>query len=439
METRKITIAVATVFQDAGEATRAIEIAKGIREFAPKGMEARIIFLSRGSRFEQKAINCGFEIYPAEPKMSGVGFHQDLKPGLGEFIGEKSVAMELIKGEIKAYKEIKPDLVLYGFWPMAGLARRMLEKEIPGICFIPLPLTESFLDVIPDVPEQIKLLSLLPYKMRIGAFRRIPRFIKKRIPLLKQKNIRDAAMELGWRGEPLLNLFSLLKADLTIVNDLPDYYNQKFFPENVVFTGPLFSRSDDDDSVIPQIREVFDPDNGKTKIFCTLGSSGTKKQLLEIIKVFTEGIGLEWNAVILSPSSVCTIEETRVTLGGRRGVYVTDAFVPAQKVNALADMVICHGGQGTVQTALASGTPLVGVAMQPEQFINLSNVALYGAAIRIPFNKWTAGNIREAVNKIVSNEKFKKAALRLRERINTMDGKKKSAEVIWKKIGLLYP
>ncbi|MFA5168347.1 MAG: nucleotide disphospho-sugar-binding domain-containing protein [Candidatus Omnitrophota bacterium] len=432
----KVTIAIGTVFQDAGDATRAIEIAKGIKEYRPSGVEARIVFLSRGSRFEQKALDAGFEIYHADPKMSGVGMHQDLKPApeRGELIGERSIAIELLKGEIKAYKEIRPDIVLHGFWPIAGLARRMMEKEIPGICFVPLPLTEAFLDVIPDVPEQIKLLSMLPYKIRIGLFRSIPKFIKKRIPLLRQKNIRDAACELGWKGEPLLNLFSLLKADLTLVNDLPDYYDQSFFPKNVMFTGPVFSRSGSAEPVSPQVKEVFDPQNGKIKIFCTLGSSGTRKQLLEIIKVFTKGDGLGWNAVILSPSSVCPFEEAKTALGDRKGVYITDEFVPAQKVNALADIVICHGGQGTIQTALSSGTPLVGIAMQQEQFINLSNVAFYSAGIRIPFNKWNADNIRGAVKKIIADKRFKESALRLRERVNAMDGKKKSAEIIWNKI-----
>lgn len=429
-----ITIAIGTVFQDAGDATRAIEIAKGLKEYKPAGVEARIVFLSRGSRFEQKAIDAGFEIYHAGPKMSGVGMHQDLKMTPANFVGEKSIAVELIKGEIEAYKEIRPDVVLYGFWPIAGLARRMMDKEIPGICFLPLPLTEAFLDVIPDVPEQIKPLSLLPRKLRIGIFRKIPRFIKKRIPLLRQSNIRAAARELGWKGGPLVNLFSLLKADLTLVNDLPDYYDQRFFPKDVVFTGPVFSRSDGKEPVRPEITEAFGAGGGKARIFCTLGSSGTKKQLLEIVKVFTAGAGLEWNAVILSPSSVCPIDEARAVLGGRKGVFITDEFVPAQAVNALADIVICHGGQGTIQTAISSGTPLVGVAMQQEQFINLSNVALYGAGIRVPFDAWNAKTIRAAVRKIVYDGKFKEAALRLRGRVNAMDGRKRSAEIIWNKI-----
>jgi UDP:flavonoid glycosyltransferase YjiC (YdhE family) len=431
---KKVSIVVGTVFQDAGEATRALEIAKGIREYAPAaGIEPRIIFLSRGSRFEQRVIEAGFEIYHAEPKMSGIGLHQDLKMGPGEFVGEKPIALALIRGEIKAYEDIKPDLVLYGFWPIGGIARRMIPKEIPGICFVPLPLTEAFPDTISDVPEQIKLLAKLPFKVRIGIFRSIPKFIKLRIPLLRHSKIQEAARELGWKGEPLLNIFAMLRPNLLLVNDLPDYYDTRLFPEHVVFTGPLFSRAGAED-VGPEIREVFHPDNRKVKVFCTLGSSGNKKQLLEIIKLFTHGPGRDWNAVILSPSSICPIEEARAALGNRDGLYVTDSFIPAQKINALADIVICHGGQGTVQTAIASGTPLVGVAFQPEQQMNLDHVVSYGAAIRVPFDKWTAENIGKAVLQILSDGKYNENAQKLKNRMAVMDGKMKSAEAILGKI-----
>jgi len=431
-ENKKITIAIGTAFQDAGDATRAIEIAKGIKKYQPENIEARIVFLSHGSKFEQKVLDLGFEIYQTDPKLPGAGLYQDIGMTPENFIGSKELAKKMIQGEIKAYEELKPDIVLYGFWPMAGLARRMVKKEIPGICFIPLPLTEAFLDVIPDVPDQIKFLAIFPYKIRLWIFRHIPHFIKSRIPLIRQNNIREAVSELNWKGEPLLNLFNLLKANLTIVNDLPDYYDQSKFPKDVIFTGPLFAKTTSDESIDPEIQKVFDPQNGKTKIFCTLSSSGSKEMLEEVIKVFTYGKGLDWNAVILSPHF--SIEEAYKILGKREGIYITNKFVPAQKVNAMADIVICHGGQGTVQTAVHSGTPLVGVAAQQEQFINLSNIVARGAGIRISRAKWQAENIQKSVSKIITDKKYKEAMLKLRERVNSMDGEKNAAETIWKKI-----
>lgn len=425
---KTITIAISTVFQDAGEATRAIEIAKGIKKYKPKNIDPRIIFLSHGSRFEQKAKLLGFDIYFVEPKMSGLGIYQDLKMTTKNFVYTKELAKQMIEGEIKAYREINPDIVVYGFWPIAGLARRMIKKEIPGICFVPLPLTENFLDILPDIPEQVRLLSNFPKPVRLWFIHNLPHFIKRRVPILLQKNIQKAAYELGWKNN-LINIFDLLKADLTIVTDLPEYYDQNKLPKNVIFTGPLFFKSNNKEEIDCEVREVFDSKKYRTKVFCTLSSSGTKETLQEVIKVFTYGEGLNWDAVILSPHY--SLEEARKLVDKRDGIYITDKFVPAQKINSLADIVICHGGQGTVQTAIYSGTPLVGVAMQQEQFFNLSNVESKGAGIRIPKRKWNSKNIQNAVKKIISNQQYKDSTLLLKKRMKELDGEKNIAETIW--------
>ena len=435
MEKKSVIIAISTAFQDAGDATRAIEIAKALKKYQPSGIDARIIFISHGSKFEQRVLDLGFEIYQAEPKLSGVGLYQDLGMTITNLIGTEKLADEMIKGEIKAYKELEPDIVLHGFWPMASLARRMMDKEIPGICFVPLPLVSNFFDVLPDVPEQLKIFSIFSKPVRLWLFRHIPNFAKNRVPILRQNNIRHAVYNLGWKGEKLVNTFDLLKADITIVNDLPDYYDQSKFPPNIAFTGPLFSMPNNNESVDPEIVKVFDSKNNKPKIFCTLSSSGSEEMLREVIKAFTYGRGLNWNAVILSPHF--PLKEANKLLGNRDGVYITDKFIPAQKVNAMADITVSHGGQGTVQTAIHSGTPIVGVAAQQEQFINLSNVEARGAGIRIPRSKWNANNIQKSVYKILVDKRYKKSVLKLRDRIIETDGAKNASDVIWSKIKTL--
>jgi len=408
-----------------------MEIAKNIEKYKPEEVNIQIIFLSRGSRFEQKAIDLGFEIYKAKPAMSGIGIYQDLKIKPGELIGEKRLAEKLLSGEIEAYRDLNPDIIIYGFWPIAGIARRMLEKPIPGICFIPLPLSEAFLKETHDVPDQMEILSILPSAIKRNLINKLPISIKQRLPLLRHSYIRKAALKLGWHGEPLTNIFCMLRADKILVNDLPDFYHSETYQKNIYFTGPLFSQSSKDESIDPQILEIFDRNAGRPKVFCTLGSSGTKEQLLEIVKVFMDGTGLDWNAVILSPSSVCPLQEAKAFIKDRKGIYITDQFIPARKVNSLADVVICHGGQGTVQTAMASGTPIVGIATQPEQQMNLEHISTFGAGIRIPYKQWTADRIRQSVLTILSDSNYKKRALTLKKRINSTDGGRQCAHEIW--------
>ena len=429
---RKLKIVVSVVLQDAGEATRSLEIMKGVRDRTPDNTDLDVIFLSHGSKFEQRVIDNGFQIHSVSPKLDGSGPHSALKMGKTNLVGDPELAVELLKGEISALKDLSPDLVLYGFWPFASIARRMQQETIPGICFLPIPMEKNMYTsfLMKDVPDVMVPLTYLPLPIRKFIMRSIPQQAKLAAPIMRQYNILSAAKACGWNGQPLQTLFDMLKSDLTIVNDLPGFYKNAPIPENYKITGPLFAPADVNQSIDPEILRVFDKNNGNKKIFCTLGSSGTKDLLLEAIKAIQMGKG-KWNTVILAPSAVCPLDEARRAAGENPNIYVTDQFVPAPKINSMADIVVSHGGQGTVQTAIASGTPIVGFAMQPEQQINLDNVALQKAAIRIPVNRWKANSIHFAIEKIVSSTEYKTNMASIRKELVNSDGKMESAKAIW--------
>lgn len=438
---RKIRIAVSVTLQDAGEATRSMEIAKGLRETCPSGWEIEFIFLSYGSRFEERVIDNGFSIYPCEPKLPGIGFHADLKPSACNIVGNCELAVAMLKGQIKALEAVRPDLVLYGFWPFASIARRMMEPVIPGICFLPIPMEPKLFGsyLMRDVPDQLIPLTYLPKAVRKAIIHSIPGKLKLKAPIMRQFNLLEAVERCGWRGGKLNNLFDLLESDLTVVNDIPEFYEGMPIPDNYHITGPLYALGKDDARIEPGILEVFDKKIKKPKIFCTMGSSGTKTQLLEVVKALKSGANQRWNAVILSPPAVCPLTETFACVEGSEGIYITDQFVPAPQVNAMADLVISHGGQGTVQTALACGTPVVGVAMQPEQQINLDNIVAQGAGIRIPAHRWKAEGIRSAAERVLADPCYQTNARRLQNIMNRSDGKNNCARTIWNFIADVLP
>lgn len=80
MENKKVLkIVFSSVISDAGEVTRAIEIADGIRLFCPEDYEVDITFLSTGSIFEDKVISNGFKIYKCSPSLPEWDFVKTLK------------------------------------------------------------------------------------------------------------------------------------------------------------------------------------------------------------------------------------------------------------------------------------------------------------------------------------------------------------------------
>lgn len=132
----------------------------------------------------------------------------------------------------------------------------------------------------------------------------------------------------------------------------------------------------------------------------------------KVIEMFDTPIGREWSGIILSPEGICPIEEAKA-LSQNPNVYITDKFVPALEINKQVDVVVCHGGQGTLQTAIMSQTPLVGIATQPEQKINLDNLQNFGSAIRIPQHRWEASHIARCVLEVSRRPAFKSRARRL--------------------------
>jgi hypothetical protein len=301
METKKtLRIVFSIMISDAGEVTRGIEIADGIRSFCPEGYELDIIFLSTGSMFEEKVISNGFKIYKCSPQLSGVGFREDLKTEGSNLIGNVELAGELLKGEIDAFKELKPDIVIYGFNPIAGLARRMVGKSIPGICYMPTPMQKDvyLTTLMKDVPDNVKPLTYLPLGLRKVIMKSIPKFLKLKVPAFVQANIIEALKEFQWKGEPVKTVFDMLKADLTIINDFEEFNKDHNLPHNFKVVGPLYAPAANNAKIDDKILNIFNPKNKRLKIFCTLGSSGDKEYLFEAIKALTQGIGKEWNAVM---------------------------------------------------------------------------------------------------------------------------------------------
>ncbi len=434
MTERCIKIAVSVALLDAGEATRSLELVEGIRDFTPEGYSVTIVFLSNGGQFEQKVLDRGFRIEKISPYLKGVGFHSDLQPGTNDFVGDPELTVALFEGELKALEEYRPDIVLHGFWPFASLAKRMVRPEIPGICFLPLPFEASMYcnHLMKDVPDQLKPLTFLPEQFRRALMRAIPVSLKLKAPILRQKNLLTAARRCGWRGPVLKNLFDMMKADMTVVNDLPLFYKGIPVPPTYHITGPLYSLPESGETPGPDILRVFgNKEDGKTKIYCSMGSSGTKESLLEAVKAIVSLPEDKFAAVILVPRSVCPIEEVRRHVMGKANICITNKFVPAKQVNGLADIVISHGGQGTVQTAISCGTPIIGFAVQPEQQINLDNIVLHGACIRIPITRWNSRSIRKAVLRISADGSFKRNAELLGDVMQQLDGKAESARMIW--------
>ncbi|MGH6655874.1 MAG: glycosyltransferase, partial [Actinocrinis sp.] len=106
-------------------------------------------------------------------------------------------------------------------------------------------------------------------------------------------------------------------------------------------------------------------------------------------------------------------------------------FMAVREIYEHVDVVVCHGGQGTVQSALAGAVPLVGFALQTEQRMNLDRAVELGAGIRIPAQHWHGPVIGDAIRAILRDGGYRAGARRAAALIEGSDGARAAATAMW--------
>ena len=96
-----------------------------------------------------------------------------------------------------------------------------------------------------------------------------------------------------------------------------------------------------------------------------------------------------------------------------------ERFVPQDDVLPHAAAVVCHGGSGTVQGALAAGCPLIVTPLFADQPHNASRVEAIGAGIRIGSNEGPAA-LGAALCRVLAEPGFRLAAERVASDVATL-------------------
>jgi UDP:flavonoid glycosyltransferase YjiC (YdhE family) len=97
---------------------------------------------------------------------------------------------------------------------------------------------------------------------------------------------------------------------------------------------------------------------------------------------------------------------------------------------ARAALAVIAGGQGSVQTALAAGTPLIGIPLQPEQDLNVVLAERLGAARRIAPRHAGSGRMTALAGRVLADGRYRTAAGRVRAWYQAVDGPGNAAEAI---------
>jgi MGT family glycosyltransferase len=97
-----------------------------------------------------------------------------------------------------------------------------------------------------------------------------------------------------------------------------------------------------------------------------------------------------------------------------------ESYVPQSAVFEHCDVVVSHGGSGTVLGALAFGLPQLCLPQGADQFLNAAAIATARAGLTISRNGFCRAAVTEAIERLLSQPSFRESATRVQESIATM-------------------
>lgn len=419
---------------NAGDTTRGLEVCRALVDSGRgRGRDVEVIFVAPKMRggYEAQIRAAGFDLRVLDSAFDDATIAAVMIADHAgdEFVRDLATARRCIAVLIEELRTRRPDLVVYGFVPPAGIAAQVVG--VPSVSYLPFPAHRPWVrrHLLKDIPDELEngVTARAPRRLR-RLIARVLCHVATTRGFFAQPTLAAAGRELGWRvREP--DLFAMLAASVQLVNDHPAFYRGQDTGPRTRITGPLFC--DPRDAALDEgIRRTFAPGR-RDRVFVSMGSSGEKRYLLAAIEALA---ATDLRVVAVVPQTICTMTEVRSRIAIPSNVYLTDAFIPARQVNAMSDVAVIHGGQGTVQTAIASGTPIVGVGMQVEQSGNLDNVARRGAGVRIARRDWTPHRVREEVRRVLTEPSFARDAAALRAEFAALDGRVEAGRTMWKAI-----
>jgi UDP:flavonoid glycosyltransferase YjiC (YdhE family) len=411
------------------EVSRLIEIGNAIRKL---GQE--VLFFSHGGPYESFAREAGFEVVSITPTMSSERAHEYMTFNRGE--GSHSLSSsfftyeelkEYVPAEADALRQVNADAVLIG-WNLPSYLSTQLAG-IPIIVQQPGPWTAPFFD-----RKMAEFAPAVAGGGIVNLFHHLPmdRLVNWLMPRARLwiKPFNQLALDLGL--PQYRSTLDFMAGDLTLVMDTPsilgispeeleDYspVHPSFFhkPPKYKYGGPCYARLR---GGVPElVREHFD--TPRTKLYCAMGVSGSPKVLRSVIDIVR---GLDLQTLIVTTTILDDDQN------GSSDQVLFESHVPAHLVNPMADIAITHGGAGTVQTAIHSGTPLVGIPMHQEQAGNISLVKRQGAGLMLWKQELDKKHLASALEKLVTDFQFRENMKRLKLEQDQIDGATRAAQEI---------
>jgi MGT family glycosyltransferase len=156
-------------------------------------------------------------------------------------------------------------------------------------------------------------------------------------------------------------------------------------------------------------------ESSRPTVYCTLGTVFAVSELL--VRILDGLRRLPVDIVVTVGQDV-----DPASLGPQPEHVRIERFIPQDGVLPHCDLVVSHGGSGSVMGALAHGLPSVLLPLGADQPYNTRRCVALGVGLELEPVTVTAETIRETVGDMLADDRYRRAAGRMRDEINAMPG-----------------
>lgn len=117
-------------------------------------------------------------------------------------------------------------------------------------------------------------------------------------------------------------------------------------------------------------------------------------------------------------------------LGGWPDNFIVQGYVPQSELLKHIDVVIGHGGLNTTCDTFMNGIPMLIIPMAFDQSHTAQLIQNYGCGIRIKYSRMRVNDIEHAVDELLYNPAYKKAAKEIQQSFIEAGGNEKAAQLL---------
>ncbi|WP_353839160.1 nucleotide disphospho-sugar-binding domain-containing protein [Moorena sp. SIO4E2] len=185
------------------------------------------------------------------------------------------------------------------------------------------------------------------------------------------------------------------------------------------FTGPYSNPASREPVPFP-----YEKLTGQPLIYASMGT--LQNRLLWIFQMIADAcVGLDAQLVIAlgggaSPESLPELPGNTLVVG----------YAPQLELLQKATLTITHAGMNTTLESLSNGVPMVAIPITNDQPGVAARIAWTGTGEVIPLKKMSLEKLQKAIKLVLTEDSYKKNALRLQEAIIRAGGVSRAADIV---------